>query len=74
MKQHYETILKNFSYRDFIEALFSKRVYLVEGINDILFINKMLRDNNLYYEDYKILPSYGKHRMMLFAEYLKVWI
>lgn len=28
----------------------------------------MLRDNNLYYEDYKILPSYGKHRMMLFAE------
>ncbi|OQA78260.1 MAG: hypothetical protein BWY30_00798 [Tenericutes bacterium ADurb.Bin239] len=60
--------IKKFHYRDFIEALFSKRVYLVEGINDILFINKMLRDNNLYYEDYKILPSYGKHRMMLFAE------
>ncbi|MCD4827441.1 MAG: hypothetical protein K8Q99_06680 [Acholeplasmataceae bacterium] len=54
-------------YRDFMESLFSKTVYLVEGVNDELFVKKMLIDNGKYFGDYYIFPVYGKHHMMVFA-------
>ena len=59
--------IRRLHYRDFMEALFAKTVYLVEGVNDELFIKKMLLDNGRYYGDYYIFPVYGKHHMMIFA-------
>jgi predicted ATPase len=62
--------VKRLHYRDFMEALFAKNVYLVEGVNDELFIKKMLLDNGKYFGDYYIFPVYGKHHMMIFAHIL----
>jgi len=62
--------IKRLHYRDFMEALFAKTVYLVEGVNDELFIKKMLLDNGKYFGDYYIFPVYGKHHMMIFAHIL----
>jgi len=59
--------IRRLHYRDFMEALFAKTVYLVEGVNDELFIKKMLLDNGKYYGDYYIFPVYGKQHMMIFA-------
>lgn len=60
--------IQKLHYREFIEAIFSKTVYLVEGVCDALFVRKMLQDNNLYFEDYSIFATYGKHHMMVFAK------
>ena len=62
--------VKRLHYRDFLEALFAKNVYLVEGVNDELFVKKMLLDNGKYFGDYYIFPVYGKHHMMVFAHIL----
>jgi len=62
--------IKRLHYRDFMEALFAKTVYLVEGVNDELFIKKMLLENGKYFGDYYIFPVYGKHHMMIFANIL----
>jgi predicted ATP-dependent endonuclease of OLD family len=59
--------IKRLHYRDFMEALFANTVYLVEVVNDELFIKKMLLDNGKYYGDYYIFPVYGKHHMMIFT-------
>lgn len=58
-------------HRDFLEALFSKKVYLCEGINDKLFLKKYLRDNNEYFDEYHILSVYGKDVMPIFIHILK---
>lgn len=60
--------IKKLHYRNFLEGIFSKKVYIVEGVNDSLFINKMLLDNNKFFDDYTLFYSYGKHHMMLFAD------
>lgn len=60
--------IKKLHYREFLESIFSKNVYIIEGVNDELFIKKMLQDNGKFFLDYAIFNSYGKHHMMLFAE------
>lgn len=59
--------IKELHYKDFFEALFSKKVYLVEGINDSLFLKKLLIKNNKQYDDYCIFQTYGKPHMFPFA-------
>ena len=59
--------IKELHYKDFFEALFSKRVYLVEGINDSLFLKKLLIKNSKQYDDYCIFQTYGKPHMFPFA-------
>jgi len=51
-----------------LEALFSKKIYFCEGLNDSIFLNKYLRDNNLYYDDYSIFVTYGKRYMPLYIQ------
>lgn len=60
--------VKNFHFHEFIDCLFSKKVYLVEGVNDVLFIKQMLLQNNSFYQDYSIFQVYGKHHMAIFAK------
>ena len=59
--------IKEMCYRNFLEALFAKKIYFCEGLNDRSFLNKYLQDNNLFYDDYFIFPTFGKHLMPLFA-------
>mgnify|MGYP000950784489 CR=1 FL=1 len=47
-----EKNIKEVHLRDFMEAIFSKKIYIVEGINDELFLKKILIENNRQYEDY----------------------
>lgn len=60
--------IRELHYRDFLEALFAKKVYICEGVNDELFIKKLLQNKNLYYEDYAIFKTYGKYQMLVFAK------
>lgn len=53
---------------NFYDALFSRKVILCEGINDKLFIEKVLRDNNKQFEDYVIFPTFGKPNIPIFLE------
>jgi ABC-type cobalamin/Fe3+-siderophores transport system ATPase subunit len=53
--------------RQFVEALFSKRVYLCEGANDELLINEALRQHGGYYEDYCVFKTWGKTNIPVFA-------
>ena len=53
--------------RQFIEALFSKRVYLCEGANDELLINEALRQYGGYYDDYCVFKTWGKTNIPVFA-------
>ncbi len=46
--------------KEFLNALFSKKVYIVEGINDQLFLKKLLLKSNKQFEQYSIFPCYGK--------------
>lgn len=59
--------IKNRHGRQFIEALFSKRVYLCEGANDELLINEALRQYGGYYDDYCIFKTWGKTNIPVFA-------
>ncbi|WP_418864643.1 ATP-dependent nuclease [Slackia exigua] len=54
--------------RQFIEALFSKRIYLCEGANDEIVINAALRQFKSQYDDYCIFKTWGKMNMPVFAE------
>lgn len=53
-------------FKEFLESLFSKKVYICEGINDANFIKKFLIDNSAYYDDYFIFPVYGKYSLPFF--------
>lgn len=53
--------------RSFLEALFSKRVYLCEGSNDELFVNAALQQFGGYYDDYSIFKVWGKTNLPVFA-------
>lgn len=72
--KNYDSLIKNIKelhYRDFFEALFSKKVYLVEGINDSLFLKKLLVKNGKQYDDYSIFQTYGKDHMFPFVSIFK---
>lgn len=52
--------------KEFFEALFSKDVYIVEGVNDELFLKKMLYKYGKQYEQYSIFHCYGKPHYLPF--------
>lgn len=54
--------------RQFIEALFSKRIYLCEGANDEILINIALRQFGGYFDDYCIFKAWGKINIPVFAK------
>jgi Predicted ATP-dependent endonuclease of the OLD family len=60
--------VKRLNYRDFLETLFTKQVYMCEGYNDKLFLQKYLQDNKRYYDDYVIFVSNGKRSMPFFLD------
>ena len=73
---YYETItcseiIKTIHYKDFLECLFSNRVYLCEGVNDKLFLFKYLQDNGEFFDDYVIMSTFGKYPMPLFLNLFK---
>ena len=60
--------IKNIYYREFIESLFTKKVFLCEGINDKFFIMKALKTDNKFYDDYCIFQTFGKFIMPVFEK------
>lgn len=62
-----ESILRRHG-RQFVEALFSKRVYLCEGANDELLVNVALQQFGGFYDDYAILKVWGKANLPVFAQ------
>lgn len=54
--------------RTFIEALFTRKVFLCEGANDELFINASLQQHGGFYDDYVIFKVWGKSNLPVFIE------
>lgn len=54
--------------KEFMSALFSTKVYIVEGINDQLFLKKVLNKFGKQFEQYSIFPCYGKPHYFPFVE------
>ena len=54
--------------KEFLEALFASKVYVLEGVNDELFLKKMLKETGHLYEQYSILPCYGKPHYLPFLK------
>lgn len=54
--------------KEFMSALFSTKVYIVEGINDQLFLKKVLNKSGKQFEQYSIFPCYGKPHYFPFIE------
>lgn len=67
-ENHLKLNIKELHYREFLEALFAKKVYLCEGTNDEFFIKKLLQAKDLYYDDHVIFKTYGKYHMLVFAK------
>lgn len=57
--------------KEFMCALFSKKVYIVEGINDELFLKKLLIKVGKQYEQYNIFQCYGKPHFFPFITIFK---
>ena len=57
--------------KEFMNALFSSKVYIVEGINDQLFLKKLLSKSGKQFEQYSIFPCYGKPHYFPFIEIFK---
>ena len=57
--------------KEFMSALFSKKVYIVEGINDQLFLKKILNKVGKQFEQYSIFPCYGKLHYFPFVDIFK---
>lgn len=54
--------------RAFIEALFTRKVFLCEGANDELFVNASLQQHGGFYDDYVIFKVWGKSNLPIFIE------
>ena len=65
------TNIKQIHYSEFLESLFTKKVYVCEGIDDECFIKRYLQHENRYYDDYVIFKTYGKYHMPIFCEIYK---
>lgn len=63
-----EEVIKTYYYRELLEALFAKKVIIVEGYSDELFVKKVLRESGYFYSDYYIFRANGKFKMPIFAE------
>lgn len=57
--------------KEFMSALFSTKVYIVEGINDQLFLKKVLNKAGKQFEQYSIFPCYGKPHYFPLIEIFK---
>ena len=57
--------------KEFMNALFSTKVYIVEGINDQLFLKKVLNKTGKQFEQYSIFPCYGKPHYFPFIKIFK---
>lgn len=57
--------------KEFMSSLFSKKVYMVEGINDELFLKKLLANYNKQYTQYSIFQCYGKPHFIPFINIFK---
>lgn len=57
--------------KEFFEAIFSKRVYMIEGINDLLFLKSLLVKNVKQYNQYSIFQCYGKPHYLPFINVFK---
>lgn len=57
--------------KEFFEAIFSKRVYIVEGVNDEMFLKKLLFHFNKQYDQYSIFLAYGKPHFIPFINIFK---
>lgn len=57
--------------KEFMSALFSKKVYLVEGVHDSLFLKKLLFNYSKQYTQYEIFHCYGKFN---FIPFLNIFI
>ena len=66
-KEQLKRNIKEIHNKSFFETLFSKRVYIIEGINDELFLKKLLFVNSRQYDDYSIFCCYGKAHMIPFV-------
>ncbi|CAM2753749.1 ATP-dependent nuclease [Erysipelothrix tonsillarum] len=65
---HLRKYIKEYYYKDFLEALFTKNVILCEGNSDKVFINKVLSKADKLFEDYHIFMTNGKFNMPIFVE------
>ena len=52
--------------KEFFEAIFSKKVYMIEGVNDLLFLKSLLVKNLEQYNQYSIFQCYGKPHYLPF--------
>jgi predicted ATPase len=57
--------------KEFMNSLFSKKVYIVEGINDELFLKKLIFKYDRQYEQYSIFQCYGKPHFIPFINIFK---
>lgn len=57
--------------KEFFEAIFSKTVYMVEGINDLLFLKSLLVKKSKQYNQYSIFQCYGKPHYLPFINIFK---
>lgn len=57
--------------KEFMASLFSKRVYLVEGLNDAIFLKKLLFHFSKQYSQYEIFHGYGKLHYLPFVNIFK---
>ncbi|MDD2496010.1 MAG: AAA family ATPase [Bacilli bacterium] len=62
-KNKLEQNIINLHIKDFMESIFSKKVYIVEGINDDIFLNRVIINFGKNFDDYSIFHSYGKQHM-----------
>lgn len=63
--------LKRVHYKEFLECLFTHKIYLIEGFADKFLLNKVLIDNDAFYDEYVIFQAWGKFVMPVFAEIFK---
>lgn len=57
--------------KEFMNSLFSKKIYIVEGINDELFLKKLLVNYKKQYHQYSIFQCYGKPHFIPFINIFK---
>lgn len=70
LEENLNKMIKEYYYRDFLEALFTKKVILCEGFSDELFIKNVLFKSRHYYDDYFIFRVNGKFKIPVFADIL----
>lgn len=69
-----ESLIKNIlniHKRYFINSLFTKKIYIIEGVNDLLYLNFLLSKSNNKFDEYEIFQCFGKFQMPILLKFLK---